>query len=174
MTDLSASAQSLYDALPEDGSMLSGGKLRLAVVMSNTEFDEAKAELRASGLVEVGRGRGGTFGRLTEASTESPQDEEPKVPTLQERAAIAREAKTVKTTQRKRSDALKERIRTQAQRELDVPMDRIKVRAYGGWEGVGVEPYIEVTNKPGGKGGAQIYRLRNPDDWMEFDEHGFV
>lgn len=170
---LSEKAQALYDALPEDGAMLSGGKLRVAVVMSNAEYEDAKRELRASGVVAVGRGRGGTFGRMDAESVETPEASPPKKTTLQERAAIAREVKAAKSTERKRSAALKQALRERARDELEVDIECIMVRGYGGWDRVhGIEPYIEVFDKPGGYGAATLYRFPDIEDWL--DEYGSI
>src|SRR4051812_13589348 len=62
--ELSHDAQRVYDTLPETGA-ISGGQLKGRLSLDDDEFKQAKRELRAAGLVILGRGRGGSVARHT-------------------------------------------------------------------------------------------------------------
>src|SRR5688572_7094827 len=94
----------LLEALPEDGSKITGGDLREKIDLKRSDFDAAKKELKELGLITLGRGRGGSVSRVVGA--EIP--EAPKKLSKAEVAEIARQAREEKTRAHKRRIELEE------------------------------------------------------------------
>ncbi len=63
---ISADARQIFDWLPPDGSTIGGLRLRSLVRLGNDRYRSAVDELKAAGLVRLGRGRGGTVARVDE------------------------------------------------------------------------------------------------------------
>lgn len=147
MEKLSDNAKELFDELPEDGTAISGGNLKFALEISDSEFRQAKAELKEAGLVRFGRGRGGSVARL-----EGAEVVEIPTPTPEERMAVAREVKVAKSRERRERDELEARVKTFASKGLDVPEERIHVTFFGAQ----MTPIIEVRN---GKG-SSLYTVK--------------
>ena len=107
MTQISDNARKVFDALPIDGSKLSGGKVKDRTRLNTTEFTDAKAELKKAGLVVLGRGRGGSLAR---AATDVELPEAPQKKTNEEALEIAREEKAHLTRQQKEYQAMREHV----------------------------------------------------------------
>lgn len=71
--ELSKEAQKILKILPEDGSFLGGMHIRKATKMPNGKFKIAKAELKEAGLVQLGRGRGGSVARIEGVEAPAPK-----------------------------------------------------------------------------------------------------
>ena len=95
-------AITVFEALPADGSKISGGKLKDITGLNTTQVQDAKAELKEAGLIVLGRGRGGTLSRVEGATVERPVKK-----TKEEALEIAREEKSAKSKAQRELDALK-------------------------------------------------------------------
>jgi hypothetical protein len=73
--DLSVEATMLLMALPPDGSTVGNYNVRGQLALDDETYAEAKRELRATGLIKVGVGYGGTVGRASAVPTEKATDE---------------------------------------------------------------------------------------------------
>lgn len=102
---LSATAQRIYDHLPEDGSKVGGISLQRDLEISKLTYQKGRDELKEQGLVVSGKGRGGSLARV-----EGKKLEEVKAPTKEERMAHAREAKVAQSRAKRESDELMEKI----------------------------------------------------------------
>lgn len=102
MSDISANARKLFNALPV-GTKVSGGKIKDRVQLSDLDYKAAKKELKQANLVELGKGRGGTIIRLEDA--ELP--DEPATKSPEEILEIAREVKQEKSRAQKQLDKTK-------------------------------------------------------------------
>lgn len=140
---MDAVATTLLEGLPKDGSKVSGGTIRDRLNLSTIEYGQAKKQLKEEGLVELGRGRGGTI-RLTE---KGQGFEPPKKKTKEESLEIAREEKQARTRDQREWDALRERAE-QVGWERHPDADRIEPHFYAGdW-------YVEVWSHQGHRGSA--------------------
>lgn len=101
---ISDQAKRVFDLLPQDGSKISGIKVKDKLTLSALDYQKAKDELRAEGLVELGKGRGGTIGRVE--GVETPEVVTKK--TKEESLEIAREEKAARTKAQRELDAMKE------------------------------------------------------------------
>lgn len=110
MRDIS---KQILDYLPDDGSKVSGGMVRDALELSKTDFTAAKQELRAAGMIETGRGRGGTLRLIIGATPPA----EPKKLSKAEIMAGAREAKEANKQENKKNEAIKENAMAAARKE---------------------------------------------------------
>lgn len=97
-------AQKLLDALPEDGSKVSGGTILNQLDLSKGEYKKAKAILNEAGMVSLGRGRGGTISRIVGAE---PPPEAKKL-TRAEVMEIAREEKQALSRDQKMRNQIRE------------------------------------------------------------------
>ncbi len=97
-------AEKIFEYLPEDGSKVSGGQIKKDLEISAKDFKAAKSFLKGKGVVEVGRGRGGTISRI---ASEIPEE---KKLSKAEIMAMAREEKEAKSKAAKRA----KRIRAEA------------------------------------------------------------
>lgn len=102
---MNENAIKLFDALPEDGSKLSGSKLRELTGLSKGEYDAAKKELKDEKVIVLGGGRGGTVGRV-----EGAKIERPKKVSRDEALEHAREAKATKTKAQRELDIVKAKV----------------------------------------------------------------
>lgn len=91
-------AKEIFEALPKDGSKITGGDLRAKISLSRSQYDEGKAWLKEHGLITLGRGRGGSVALIKGA--ELP--EEPKKLSKAEVMKFAREEKEEKSRMHKR------------------------------------------------------------------------
>lgn len=107
-------AQKILDVLPEDGSKISGGQVLDKVDLSKSEFKKGKEWLRDNGMVELGRGRGGTISRIVGAVAPP----EPKKLSKAEVMKIAREERQSKSRIRKQRDRLAEKALKEAEKEF--------------------------------------------------------
>ena len=64
-------AERIFELLPKNGLRLSGSQVKATLDLSDEEYKEAKAELKANGLVILGRGRSGTIA-VTEIDPDAP------------------------------------------------------------------------------------------------------
>jgi DNA-binding transcriptional regulator YhcF (GntR family) len=120
-------AQNIYNYLPTDGSGVSGGKVKEHLAEGNTkpspdEFKKAKQELKEAGLVELGRGRGGTLKRRTDVEAPAPIEKKSKEELLE----IAREEKTRKNRAQKAIDDQREFISQDVARKLEVHPEQVR------------------------------------------------
>jgi hypothetical protein len=67
---LSDNAQVIFSFLPRDSSSIGNIRLRSLVDLDNESYRAARAELLDAGLVELGRGRGGSVSRAVEQPVE--------------------------------------------------------------------------------------------------------
>jgi hypothetical protein len=104
MTTLSENARRVFDVLPLDGSTLSGGKIKDRIAINTFEFADAKKELKEAGLVVLGRGRGGSLGRVE--GVEAPEVAQKK--SKEESLEIAREEKAAKSKAQRELDGMKD------------------------------------------------------------------
>lgn len=103
MIEVSDNARKLFKALPAEGKV-GGITIREKVGLSMGEFRIAKVELKNAGLIELGKGRGGSLGRVEGA--ELPP--EPKKADPVKRMAHAREAKQELSRAQRERDELRE------------------------------------------------------------------
>lgn len=96
-------AESILEWLPDNGEKISGGNIRDKFSLSRKEWTEVKTYLSDAGVIELGRGRGGTVKKLDD---ELPP--EPKKLTKEEMAAIAREAKEERSRAQKQRDGIRQ------------------------------------------------------------------
>lgn len=138
---LSKLAKRLFEYLPEDGSTVGGITIRKDLDLSTPEYQAAKDELRDSGLVIFGRGRGGSVARVEGKELE-------KETTPEERMAIAREAKTAQSRERKETDRKRQIVLEFVQKTF--PQVELKHISFYGSAG---EVMVEVWEK----GTARMY-----------------
>lgn len=143
MADISDNARKLFNALPPEGKV-GGMSIRDRAGLSAHDFRLAKLELRDAGLVELGRGRGGSLGRIDGA--ELPP--EPKKPSVEERLADAREIKAERSKAQRERDALREHVIEVGRRHFPDAKEIIPGLYGNGW-------YIEVWDD----NGAQVYAV---------------
>lgn len=99
---ISDTAKSVLDFVKENGKV-SGGTVKDCLSLKNSEFIEAKNELKTYGLVEVGRGRGGTITHVegVPLPTEAPK---------RSRAEILADAREEKAEKKREQQKYKQRI----------------------------------------------------------------
>lgn len=113
--------EQVFDYLKGKGKV-SGGTVRSDLELSRTQWTKIKLELAELGLVELGRGRGGTIKLLTD---EKPPEE--KKISKAERMAHAREEKESRSKEQKNLDKKRERMFRLAQLKFpDVEIDPIR------------------------------------------------
>lgn len=98
---LSSEAAKVFDHLPADGNKIGGITLQRELDLSKVQYQKARDELKAEGLVISGAGRGGSLGRV-----EGVEPEVEKKTTPEERMAHAREAKQAKSRAKREVDDL--------------------------------------------------------------------
>lgn len=106
-------AEKIYNHLKNVGKV-SGGNVKAALDLSDTEYKKGKNELKENGLVELGRGRGGTI-QLIEGA-EIP--EEPKKPSKSDIMKIAREEKQATSNAQKHRDRIRAKALEDAEAEF--------------------------------------------------------
>lgn len=146
--NISTDARRVFNLLPADGRRLSGIKVKDSLTLGSIEFKKAKRELKAEGLIELGKGRGGTLGRVEGAELPEAPEEERK-PTIEENLAHAREEKAAKSKYQKDLDALKDHVKSVGERRFP-EADEIVPKLYN------QQWYCEVWNDKG----ASVYFLR--------------
>jgi hypothetical protein len=72
-TSLSPQARFVLSELPADGTLVSNIRLRSTVDIENEAYTKAVQELKASGVVRFGPGRGGSIGRRVAAPAADPE-----------------------------------------------------------------------------------------------------
>jgi hypothetical protein len=102
---LSEVASKVFEALPDDGSPVSGIRLKGELEIGSAALREAKQELQEHKLITLGRGRGGTVLRVPGA--EPPADTRL---SKSEIMANAREAKQTKQRAERELDEIKARV----------------------------------------------------------------
>lgn len=100
---ISETAKSILDYVKEEGKV-SGGNVKSDLGLKDSEFKKAKDELKTYGLVELGRGRGGTLTHVegVPLPTEAPKR------SRSEMLADAREEKAAKSKQSKKNKKMVE------------------------------------------------------------------
>jgi hypothetical protein len=148
---LSAEATRVFEHLPADGTKVGGITLQRELDLSKVEYQRARDELKAEGLVVPGAGRGG--------SLEGAQPQEERVVSKSERMAHAREAKSANSRERKVIQDLREKVLRFVHEEGHKQVEEKHIS----FTGMDYEkPIIEVW-----KGGmAQIYTIK-PLEWSQ-------
>lgn len=102
---MSPEATKIFERLPVDGTKVGGITLQRELKITKLEYQKARDELKAEGLVLSGMGRGGSLGRV-----EGVEPKEERVVTKEERMAHAREAKVANSREKQKTADLKEKV----------------------------------------------------------------
>jgi hypothetical protein len=97
---ISETAKTILEYVKENGGKLTGGIVKSELGLKDSEFKSAKGELKTYGLVELGRGRGGTITYIegVPLPTEAPKRSRSEIlaDAREEREAKSRQAKKYK------------------------------------------------------------------------------
>lgn len=148
MTD---DAKKVLELINKDGSKTLGSYLRESSGLGPESFKKAKYELRELGLVELGRGRGGSVSLIVGAKI----PEEPHKMSQGEKLAIAREVKVNNSRQKLKNEKITNYLATKLSEELGVKEERLNV-LYGPGSS---KNYVEVWDK--NRRNAKVYRIQD-------------
>jgi hypothetical protein len=124
---ISDTAKDVLEYLKENGPKLSGGVVKDGLSIKDSEFRKAKDELKTYGLVELGRGRGGTLSYIegVPLPTEAPKRSRAEI------MAAAREEKEAKSKQLKKYRKMVEKGLEKAKEDYpdkDLEFDAINLK----------------------------------------------